>query len=264
MDYQHLIVTQDEGVVTVQLNRPEKHNSLNALLMTELTEFARAYRSRADVRAIVLTGGTTLFSAGADLTTLEGDVSKRPSMLEMRELLLAGPDMCRAWEEIEPVTIVAVEGYCVGGACALALACDFRVISSSGMMRLPEVPMGINMSWRSLPRLVSLVGPARAKRFTMFGASTDAATLMNWGMVDEVVEPQTVLKAAHKWAEGIANLPPLSIRMTKESINAIANANHHATSYMDRDQFMLTFGTEDLREGINAFFEKRTPKFKGN
>lgn len=264
MDYENLLVSQAGGVVTVRLNRPAARNALNPALMRELTEFARGHRTRPDVRAIVLAGGQDYFSAGADLasaTVPMGDA--RPSLLEMREALMAGPDMCKAWEEIEPVTIMAIEGYCLGGACALALCCDFRIMGASGMMRLPEVPLGMNMSWRSLPRLTTLIGPARAKRFTIFGDATDAKTLHEWGMVDEVVETGQALGVATRWAQRVEALPPLPVRMSKEAINATANATHHASTFMDRDQFLLTFGTEDLQEGIAAFFEKREARFKG-
>ena len=265
MDYQHLLVTAEDGIVTARLNRPAERNALNPRLMQELTYFAREHRLKHDVRAVILAGGAEFFSAGADLTASAlAPGAARPSLLELRETVMAGPDMCRAWEEIEAPTIMAVEGYCVGGACALALCCDFRVVSTTAQMRLPEVPMGINMSWHSLPRLTTLVGPARAKQFTMFGEFANAATMAEWGMVDEVVQAGAADGAAMRWALRLAALPPLPIRMTKESINAVANANHHASTFMDRDQFLLTFATEDLKEGIAAFMQKRKPSFKGN
>lgn len=233
--------------------------------MAELTDFALRYRARTDVHAIILTGGSEFFSAGADLNdSILAARTEKPTLLELRALVQAGPDLCKAWEEIEPVTIVAIEGYCVGGACALSLCFDFRVLGAGAMMRLPEVPLGINMSWRSLPRLTTLVGPARAKRFAMFGEMMDATTLMDWGMADEVTVAGAAEAAAQRWAAKVAELPPLPVRMTKEAINATANANHYATSFMDRDQFLLSFDTDDLREGIQSFLEKRKPKFTGN
>lgn len=265
MEFQHLLVSQQDGIVTVRLNRPAERNALNDLTMKELTECARAYRTNPDVRAVVLLGGPNFFSAGADLSApaLAAD-GKLPSRLVMRAGAMLGPDMCRAWEEIEAITIMAIEGYCLGAACALSLCCDFRICGTEGRMRLPEVPLGMSMSWRSLPRLTTLVGPARAKRFTIFGEFADARSMLEWGMVDEVVETGGADAAALLWAHKVAALPPLPVRMSKEAINACANAHHYATSFMDRDQFLWTFETEDMREGIRAFFEKRDPDFKGN
>jgi len=261
-----LEVTQGErGIVTVRLHRPQARNALTAEMMRELTEVARLYRTRTDIRAVILAGAADYFSAGADLTAVRPDGDRAAlTLLQLREAMLAGPDMCRAWEEIEPVTIAAIEGYCVGGACALVLACDFRIMGEGAAMRLPEVPLGINMSWRTLPRLTSLVGPARAKQFAIFGEFADAARCAAWGMADEVTHKGGALTAAEAWSAKIAGLPPLPVRMTKEAVNAANAANHYAASFMDRDQYLLTFGTEDLREGVAAFFAKRPPNFTGN
>ena len=259
----HLKVTREGVMMEITLHRPDARNALNSVLMQELTEVARLLRRRSDIHAVVLAGGPVNFSAGADL----GGINERitaPTVLQTREAIMAGPDMCRAWEEIEAVTIAAVEGYCLGGACALAVSCDFRIMGEGSYMRLPEIPLGINMSWNSVPRITTLAGPSRAKRFVMFGEAADAETCLSWGMADEVTPKGEALAVARQWAQKVAALPPLPVRMTKEAVNAQANANHYATSFMDRDQYLVTTKTKDFREGVRAFFEKRKPTFQGD
>lgn len=258
-----LRLTREGGIVQVTLHRPDARNALDGPLMRELTEVARGLRLRADIRAVSLAGGERNFSAGADLGAIQERISA-PTVLDTREAVMLGPDLCRAWEEIEAPTIVAIEGYCIGGACALAVACDFRIMGEGSYVRLPEVPLGINMSWRSVPRIAALAGPSRAKRFVMFGEAADARTCLAWGMADEVVPAGEALAAARGWAEKIAALPPIPVRMTKEAVNATVGALAHATSHMDRDQYLVTTSSKDFREGVAAFFEKRSGRFFGN
>lgn len=131
-------------------------------------------------------------------------------------------------------------------------------------MRLPEVPLGINMSWRSIPRITALVGPARAKRFVMFGEAADAVLCRDWGFCDEVVAPGEALTTARAWAAKLTALPPLPVRMTKEAVDAAARGGHHAATFMDRDQYLLTSRSADFQEGVAAFREKRPPHFRGD
>ena len=256
-------VTRREAVAEVALARPDARNALNGELMEELTEAARLLRLRTDILAVILTGTQSYFSAGADLSASQARAAQ-PTLLEARRTVMAGPDLCKAWEEIEAVTIAAIEGYCIGGACALAVSCDFRVMGASAYMRLPEVPLGMNMSWRTLPKLVALAGPSRAKQYVMFGEAADAERCLAWGFADELAEAGHALPAARRWADKVAALPPLPVRMTKEAVNAIAAAAAQASIYMDRDQYLLMSRTNDYREGIAAFREKRPGMFKGD
>lgn len=258
-----LTLRRDGRVVTVRLDRGDGLNALSNPVMGELTALAHQLYGDTRSSVIVLTGEGA-FSAGFDLKDRAPAGAARPTLLERREALKAGPDMCMAWERLEQVTIAAVERFCIGGGVALALACDHRIAAETAHFRLPEVPLGMNMSWQTNPRTVALIGPSRAKRFTILGEKLDAATALDWGFIDEMTPPGGALEAAEALAARYAALPPIALRMTKQAINAAAHALNHATSYMDRDQFLLASLSEDQREGVRAFLEKRPARFEGN
>ena len=145
----------------------------------------------------------------------------------------------------------------------MSVACDFRVCAENAIIYVPEINRGMNMSWQSLPRFVNLVGPARAKQIVILAEQIKAEQAMRWGLVQEVVPPGKAVARALELAERAAAMPPLPVRMAKQAINAAATALNHAVSYMDADQYVLCQSGEDFREGVNAFLEKRPPKFTG-
>jgi enoyl-CoA hydratase len=259
---QLVTVVRDGAVATVTLNRGDGRNALSRQLMLELVEAANGFVNDLQTQAIVL-ASRGAFTAGVDLKDPAIEHIREAGLLERRQYLRLGPDLCDAWQKVDQVTICAIEDYCIGGGVALAAACDFRIVGRSAVMRLPEVPLGMNMSWHAVPRLVSLIGPARAKRFVMFGERIGAQELLDWGLADEIAPDGEALAAARRWAQKVANLPPNAVRMTKQSVNATANALHQAASFMDLDQYLLAASSEDFREGIQAFREKRSPKFTG-
>lgn len=252
-----------EHLAVVSFDRGDALNALSRDLMLELTEAARRLAADTEIHAVVLTGNATAFSAGADLKDPKMRARAGMGLLERRQQVRVGPEMCAAWESLEQVTIAAIEGFCIGGGVALAAACDWRVIGRGAHLRLPEVPLGMNMSWRSLPRLTALMGPSRAKQFTILGEALGAETAQEWGLVETVVTDGGALTHALEVAGRVAALPPLGVRMSKQAINMAAMALAEATSYMDRDQFLLAATSEDQQEAIAAFIEKRPPNFRG-
>ncbi|MCB1534805.1 MAG: enoyl-CoA hydratase/isomerase family protein, partial [Rhodoblastus sp.] len=164
----------------------------------------------------------------------------------------------------EQVTICAIEGHCIGGGAALAVSLDFRICGASAHFRIPEVELGMNMSWGSVPRILQLIGPARAKQAVICASDRiSAAQAEKWGLAEEVVEDGQAFAAAFAFAERIAAQPPIPTMMTKTTVNRLSGALDDLASHMDRDQFTLTNLSEDHAEGVAAFMERRKPKFRG-
>lgn len=255
-------IERDGRLAIVTFDRGDALNALSVQAMTELKTAAGELSVDTGCSAVILKGGK-VFSAGADLS--DPALSERDSMtlLEQREAVKLGPDLCDAWAKLEQITIAVIEGFCIGGGLALAAACDHRVIAKDAHFRLPEIPLGMNMSWRSIPRLVALIGPSRAKELVILGQKVGAETALDWGLADEVSEPGGTFATARKLADQYCTVPPIPARMAKEAIDAAAQPLGYATSFMDRDQFLLSRGSNDYAEAVAAFMEKREPKFSG-
>lgn len=256
-------LTIADGIARVTIRRGDRFNALGMETLKGLGDAARALRGETTAHAVIV-GGDPVFTAGADLKDDGLRARDTMSLLQKREVLRLGPDMCDAWEALDQVTIAAIEGFCIGGGVALAAACDFRVMARGSYMRLPEVPLGMNMSWHSIPRLVALAGPARAKHLTLFGEKLNAADALAQGLADQVSDDGGALAAAEALAAKAAALPPVAARIAKRAIVQAASALASATSYADLDQYALASTTADHKEAVAAFLEKRSPRFEGN
>ena len=261
-DYEFLELDRAGPITTVWLNRPEKFNALSVDLMSEIEQVSRNFLDDENTRVVVFRGRGKHFSAGADL---KPDTSAGPRNMVMRRRDSAlGARMIRAISEIDQVTIAGLHGAALGGAACIATACDFRIGSEGSFCGYPEVNLGMNLMWQALPLAVHLIGPARAKRMIMLGANEPAETLLEWGFLDELVAVDELDHAVTNLANAYAAQPPVAVQMIKQSINAVSSALDSAIMHMDTDQNLLTSTTEDLREGMAAFREKRDPEFKGN
>lgn len=239
------------GVAAVTLNRPAKRNALSAELKRALTDTARELAGRADLGAVVLTGAGGAFTAGNDISEPNSFAQDLP-LAEARRHIRLGLEMCRAWEALPQLTIAAVEGFAIGGGISLAVACDFRILHRDAWLRAPEVELGITYSWGTLPRLVRLIGPQRAKLIAALCRKVDAETALDWGLCEAVADDALV--AALEMADEIIGKPRVAQQMVKESINRITAGPDTAT--LEQDQVLLNISDPETRALQAAVLER--------
>ncbi|MCC5954144.1 MAG: enoyl-CoA hydratase/isomerase family protein [Acidimicrobiia bacterium] len=256
-------VERDGRVAVVTFDRGVRANALSVDAMSQLTEVAHQLDDDPEVSAVVLTGRADNFSYGVDLKDPEQAAAMAVGLAERRSRARLGPRMCEAWERLEALTIVAIEGYCIGGGAALAVSLDLRVMADDAVLYVPEIERGMNMSWGSVPRIVNLVGPARAKRIVVLAEQLDAQRCAAWGLADEVTSAGGALEGALALAHRVAELPPVQVRMCKQGCNLAATALNTTASAMDRDQFLLAASSDDYAEGVRSFLEGRPPRYTG-
>jgi enoyl-CoA hydratase len=258
--WEYVTIEKRGRVSIVRFDRGDGRNAMSTQLIAELTEAAHSFDDDLETSAIVVTGSDQVFSMGYDL---KEPLPENMGMGEQRKRNQMGPKLCKAWEELEPLTICAIEGWCIGGGVAFAVPFDLRVAGKSATLFAPEIERGMNMSWQSVPRTVNLIGPSRTKRMFALAERVTAQTAERWGLVDGVTEDGGALAGALRFAERAAELPPTPLRMIKQGVNGAANATSNAASFMDADQNLLNRFSEDFVEGVQSFLDKRPPKYTG-
>lgn len=261
MEYKDLIIEKrDDHIAIVSFNRPEQLNTLTTNLMTEIENLTEEFQKDTETRVVIFTGMGRYFSGGRDLTEQGGPAT----VLGRQRAIQNGPRMIYKLYNMDQITIAAINGGAFGGGCCIATALDFRIGDDKCRAGFPEDRLGMSLSWRILPIVVHLIGPTFAKEMTILGKNNDAQTLLKWGFLNEVVPKEDLLARAIEIAKDYAAMPPISAQMIKKTINHITGALDQAIMHMDMDQLMLTLQTDDLKEGVAAFFGKRDGKFKGN
>jgi enoyl-CoA hydratase len=248
----------DDGIVLLTIDRQEKLNALNPQVTEEIGQ-ALLDVEQDEPRVIIVTGaGERAFVAGADISEMN---SMEP--LEAKRFTEIGHAAMALLDKSPIPTIAAVNGFALGGGCELALACDVRIAAENALFGFPEVGLGILPGMGGTQRLPRLIGPALAKELIFSGRRIDAAEAKEIGLVNRVVGEGEALDAARELAAEIAANGPVAVRYAKTAANRSLDVDLISGLEYEADQFSLLFATEDAREGMGAFMEKRKPQFEG-
>ncbi|MDI1283678.1 MAG: enoyl-CoA hydratase/isomerase family protein, partial [Reyranella sp.] len=245
MERQFVKVEKELGpqgrIAVVRFDRGDNINALSQQAMRELRDVPRDFEDDLETSVVILAGSAKAFCAGFDLKDPEGRQRDGLSIGERVHRGRLGPKMCKAWHNMDQITIAAIEGHCIGGGAALVVSLDFRTCGRSAHFRIPEIELGMNMSWGSIPRMLALMGPARTKQAVILASDRiNAADALAWGLVENVVDDGQAFAASMAFAERVAQQPPIPVRMTKSTVNRLAHALDDLGAHMDADQNVLT------------------------
>jgi len=256
--YETLLVERRDRVAIITINRPEKRNALNIKTREEGAQVLDALRDDEAIGVVVITGaGDKAFIAGADIAEFAGRTA-----LTQRDVMVAR-SLFNAIDSFPKPVIAMVNGYCLGGGCELALACDLRIASETASFGQPEINLGIIPGGGGTQRLTRLVGEGKAMEMILTGEIIDAHTAFNIGLVNMVVPAADLEAKTMEIANRIAEKSPVALRMAKEAVKIASRSNLDEGLRREVDLFALCFSSEDKDEGVKAFLEKRKPVFKG-
>lgn len=259
MHYTTLLTELKEGILTVTINRPDKLNALNREVFNDLDHIADDIRNNDDIRSAIITGsGTKAFVAGADIVEFSGLTKEEAMHLSKR-----GQDVFFKIEHSNKPIIAAVNGFALGGGCELAMACHFRIASENAKFGQPEVNLGLIPGYGGTQRLTQLIGKGRAIELLISGNMIDAATALQFGLVNHVVPQEELLSKATSILTVINSKAPIAIAKCISTANI---ANDPSRNGYEEEVFAFgdCFITNDMKEGTTAFLEKRKPIFTGN
>jgi enoyl-CoA hydratase len=259
MDYQNILFQVSEGVATVTFNRPKVLNAMNSEVMTELAHALKVCDSDEAVKALILTGsGEKAFVAGADISQMQNNTPA-----EVTKFMELGQETLRFMETMGKPSIAAVNGFALGGGTEIALACDIRIASENARFGQPEILIGILPGWGGTQRLPRLVGMGIAKELILGGGQIDAKRAHEIGLVNKVVPLAGLMEEAKKMAGKFAALPGFALKMAKNSINYGYDMSLDNAIRLEVTSVAQCFSTQDQKEGMKAFLEKRKPVFIG-
>lgn len=258
MKYSNLLYSQDKGIGIVTINRPESLNTLNRKVYTELYQLFQVIEDDQDVRVVILTGnGEKAFIAGSDVAEMQPQNSVEISGY----VDIARKASDQIYSLSKPV-IAAVNGFALGGGCELAMCCDIRIASENAKFGQPEINLGIIPGAGGTQRLSRLVGITRAKELILTGAIIDANTALMIGLVNKVVPLNELMTEAIELAKKLGSKSRIAMSLAKKAANFSADTNLSSGFDLETQYFVSCFDTEDQKEGMAAFLEKRKPQFK--
>lgn len=259
LNFEHILYDKDKGVATITINRPEALNAFSKEVVEEILNALDDIRTDETVRVAVLTGaGEKAFSAGADIKAMVGMTA-----LKARELSLMGEKLCSALENLEKPVIAAINGYALGGGLEVAMACDLRVASETARMGQTEINIGLIPGWGGTQRLTRLIGKTKAKELVFTGKMIDAKTAEQLGIVNLVASADKFRESVREFAQELASKAPVAVKVSKALINKGSDISLDSAIALEREGFGVVASSEDLKEGVAAFTEKRKPQFKG-
>jgi enoyl-CoA hydratase len=262
MQYNSIIYQKEDGISIITFNRPEKRNALNEIMTKELEFAINEAEEDAEVFAIILTGGLKYFISGTDMDFLLGD-GKNLTPQRMYEIHHKTQSVYRHLSNTHKPTIAAMAGFALGGGLELALCCDFRIASENTKIGTPEIKLGLLPGAGGTQRLSRMIGITRAKELVLTGESISAQEAFQLGLLNKVTGEAELINEAKVFAKRFKNLPSFAVEMGKAIIDAGNNMGLMEALHLERIAFSMLYSTEDQKEGLSAFLEKRTPKFSG-
>ena len=257
--YETVKVEREQSILWVILNRPHRLNAFNDVLMEELSDIFDTAEKDASVRCVVIMGeGDRAFSAGADLTMFP-----KATPVKAEEFSRAGQKLFGKLEEMSKPVIAAINGFALGGGLELALACDLRIAAEHAELGSPEILRGIIPGWGGTQRLVRVVGLAKAKEMIMLGSMLKAEEALKIGLVHKVVHYEKLRETVKELATKLSEGPPIAMKYAKYALNFGTQVPLDAGLRLESSLMGLTFSTEDLKEGVEAFMSRRKAEFKG-
>jgi enoyl-CoA hydratase len=259
MEYKNIIFNFEEEIATITFNRPKVLNALNVEVLTELLDAATICEKDEKIKALILTGaGDKAFVAGADISRMQDSTS-----VEMFSLMELGHRTFRLIETMPKPSIAAVNGFALGGGTELALSCDIRFASEKAVFGQPEILIGVIPGWGGTQRLPRLVGMGIAKELILGGGQINAQRAYEIGLANKVIPPENLMEEARKFAVKLTKLPPFAMKMAKDAINYGYDLSLDNANKLEIACIVQCFSTQDQKEGMKAFLEKRKPNFIG-